>query len=309
MTALALLALTLAAEPDKKAIDPITDGVRMDIHYGAHGMAVVYFGGPDKPAMGLFKGKTQFTLEPAGAKAIKEAFEKFKVANMPASFGGMPRPKGGPAPGAPEILVGSFSLTKDGKALLGVSQLGGGEQSKELAEFCAAVLTVCEAAAKKSGVSAKDIAEGLAKVGKGELHPVTLNVLVHRLPEQPTDKDQSGYLFRIESGVVLTRERDPKTGYGPVYKLVLSKDELAALTKLFADNEVGGFPVNLWAPTYTDLVVRVLDHEKNMQARQFANTTPKTHGKKQEQFDAVYAALFKLHQKALKEGTKLPPEQ
>src|SRR5580765_8354900 len=129
MTALALLALALAAEPDKKPIDPTADGVRLDVRYGfpdGGRSAVVYFGAADKPALGVFNGKTQFTLEPAGAKAIREAFEKFKVAEMPASFGGMPRGKGGPERGAPEILVGGVSVTKDGKDLKSVTQLGGG---------------------------------------------------------------------------------------------------------------------------------------------------------------------------------------
>ncbi|MCI0701976.1 MAG: hypothetical protein L0241_12915 [Planctomycetia bacterium] len=306
MTALAVLAMVLAADPKPEPIQPTADGMRLDVRYGMRS-AVVYFAGADKSAIGVFSGKTQFSLDAEGGKAITTAFEKFKVAEMPASFGGMPRPKGGPDIGAPEILVGGVSLTKDGKPVKSVQQLGGGVQSKELADFCAAVLDVCEASAKKNGVTAKDIADGLKKVGTGELHPATLSILVHRLPEKPTDADQTGFLFRLEGGAVLTRERGPK-GYGPVYKLVLKKDELVAVTKLLTDNEVGGFPVNLWAPTYTDLVVRVLNHEKNMQARQFANTTPKTHGKKQEQFDAVYAGLLKLHQRALKDGTKLPGE-
>ncbi|HSQ55642.1 MAG TPA: hypothetical protein VLM40_07845, partial [Gemmata sp.] len=137
----------------------------------------------------------------------------------------------------------------------------------------------------------------------------TLSVLVHRLPERPTDPDQTGFLFRLEGGAVLSRIKDPKTGYGPVHKLVLSRKELAGVTKLLTSNDVGSFPVNLWAPTYTDLVVRVLNHEKNLQARQFAGTTHKTHGKKQEQFDAIYAGLLKLHEKAMKDGTKLAGEQ
>ncbi|MFQ5733643.1 MAG: hypothetical protein ACE5KM_17030, partial [Planctomycetaceae bacterium] len=53
---------------------------------------------------------------------------------------------------------------------------------------------------------------------------------------------------------------------------------------------------------YTDFNVTVLNHRKSMQARRFARLTPQTHGEKQKQFDRIFTAMQKLHQRVVKEG-------
>jgi len=113
-----------------------------------------------------------------------------------------------------------------------------------------------------------------------------------------------GWLMRVEGNVVVSRERSAK-GYGPEVRFEMSRQQLEGVLKLLLDNDVGNFPVNLYADHYTDFVVSVLDKDKNLQARRFAGMTSQTHGQRQQQFDRVFVALERLHRQALKEGKPL----
>jgi hypothetical protein len=61
-------------------------------------------------------------------------------------------------------------------------------------------------------------------------------------------------------------------------------------------------PANLWARDYTDLTLRVLDHRRSLQARQFAGMTPTSKGEAQSRFDRIVAALENLHTDVLTDG-------
>ncbi len=148
-------------------------------------------------------------------------------------------------------------------------------------------------------MKARDLDDGLHKIQSKELLPQTLRLLVHRLPEGGKGE---AFLMRLEARTVTSQERSDK-GYGPMRRLDLSDKDLAALLQVLIDNQAGELPINVWAEHYTDFVVGVLNHEKNMQARQFARMTPQTHGEKQKHFDAIYATLADLHRRVLKEGT------
>ncbi len=57
-----------------------------------------------------------------------------------------------------------------------------------------------------------------------------------------------------------------------------------------------GLPANLHAEELTDLVVRVLGHEKAVQARRFAGMSRATHADAQVRFDQLLRALEQWRQ-------------
>lgn len=278
---------------------------RLDVTWSGHsgGRAATVHGN----GSGILNRKQQFQLKPEQVNDLLVLLDKAKFGSMKTSFGGIPFKGPGPRPGRPERLLGGVTVTINGKTR-GSSQLGDGEQSKELAQLADALLNICEVTATKQSVSAASLTDGLKKIGTGELLPETFSVLVHRLIEKPMGNAE-GFLFRVEGNVVLTRTNKPGVGYGPVHRLELSREQLAELAKKLSDADPASFPVNLWAITYTDFRVGVLNFEKDLQARQFAGMTPEKHGEKQKRFDALYAYLEQLHQKALKEGKPQKDEQ
>jgi hypothetical protein len=295
-----------------KALEELASGARkldtfrLDVQWSGEGRgrSVIVYGN----GIGILNRDTQFRLNKEQLQELVRKLREAKFADLAERYGGMARPMGGPALGVPVRLLGSVTVSIQGVSR-GSTQLGGGEQSQELAKLASGLLDLCSTAAK-NGVQAMNLADGLKKIGSAELDPVTLHVLVHRLIEDPKKAPgEEGFLMRIEGAVVTTRTNTPGKGYGPEMRLELTRKQLEELAKLLIDNEAGGLPINLWAVTYTDFVVRVLNHEKNLQARQFAGKTPQTHGEQQKQFDRIYAALVEVHQKALKEGKPVKEEK
>jgi hypothetical protein len=71
----------------------------------------------------------------------------------------------------------------------------------------------------------------------------------------------------------------------------LDDADAAALARLLREGAVSGLPINLYSEQLTDLVVRVLGHEKTIQARRFAGLSRATHGDAQARFDRLLEAL------------------
>jgi hypothetical protein len=287
-----LPAVTLAVPVDRDQLP----AAKIDVFWAARSVTL-FVPGHDGPTAGIWNRDTQITLSRGQTRAIFDRLERARFQQMPAKYGGIAqRTTGGATLGRPEVMVGSVAVSAKGETHA-VTQLGGGEQSDELAALAKDILAICEEAAK-NGVKARDLADGLSKVRSKELLPQTLRLLVHRLP---ADGKGEAFLMRVEGRVVTTQERTDQ-GYGPMRRLELSDKDLAALLQVLIDNRTGELPINCWAEHYTDLVVGVLNHEKNMQARQFANMSPQTHGEKQKHFDAIYAAMAELHRRVMREG-------
>lgn len=286
-----------------KALDEVLGGkasldrVRIDVQwYGDAGQRSVVIHGKGKS---IWNREKEFDLPREKVLECLTLLRKSGFSSMPDRFGGLAFPGRGPRPGVPERLAGSVTLTI-GSARKSVMQLGGGEQSKPLADLAANILRICSEPGR-AGVGAADVTDGLKKVGRGDLTPTTLHALVHRLPEGK-QKGSEGWLMRIQGQAVITRPRDPVKGYGTPMRLELSPKQLQDVIQLLVDNDAGNLPINLYAVHYTDFVVGVLNHERNLQARQFAGLTPQKYGEKQKQFDRIFEGLHKLHQLAIKEG-------
>jgi hypothetical protein len=137
---------------------------------------------------------------------------------------------------------------------------------------------------------ATDLGDGLAKVASGVLAPEVLHVLVSRRPEGgPSAHAARSWVLRVEGRTASIR--GPGSEGGEVVEVALVDGEAAALAGLLRQEGVADLPQNLYAEELTDLVVRVLAHEKKVQARRFAGMTRATHGEAQERLDRILAAL------------------
>lgn len=249
--------------------------------------------------VGIWDGKRQFELHRDQVAALLAALRDAEFGALREVYGGRDDPRVPPRDEAAALRVTCrIVLRLDGVARQS-AQLDRGRQSEELRELAHRLLDLCRAPAA-TGVTAADLAAGLGKVAAGELAPESLELLVHRRPEQ--GGPGAGWLLRLAGRRATSREIEDGGGFGDPVRLDLAQDELAALARLLVDQGVADLPINLYADHYTDLVVKVLDREARIQARRFAGMTPATHGAKQERFDRIWHELAQLHRRVSAEG-------
>jgi hypothetical protein len=214
----------------------------------------------------------------------------------PASFGGKRDPK--PAGEAPPRVTCRVSIDLDGQHKQ-VVQFSYGDRSAELVALAHGILDACRGPAE-SGVGAKSLNDGLAKVATGELDPVTLQVIVnHRSPLSPREDPGEAWLLRVDRGEVTTRDHIRGLGYGEESALALDEEALAELTGVLRQAHLAELPPNLYAKQYTDVTVSVLNHRAQIQARRFDGMTPETHGEKQKSFDRLLEVLEALRERVV----------
>jgi hypothetical protein len=236
--------------------------------------------------VGIWNGERQFRLSPERVRSLLAAIRDAGFASMRPSYGG----KGdSPSPEreAPRLTC-RVGLSLDGVSGESV-QLQGGRQSAELRGLAERILGECRTEAE-AGTVATDLGDGLAKVASGVLAPEVLHVLVSRRPEGgPSAHAARSWVLRVEGRTASIR--GPGSEGGEVVEVALVDGEAAALAGLLRQEGVADLPQNLYAEELTDLVVRVLAHEKKVQARRFAGMTRATHGEAQERLDRILAAL------------------
>ena len=186
-------------------------------------------------------------------------------------------------------LVCRVRLALDGLARQ-VIQLATGPQSPELARLAGRILEMAEEAGR-SGTEASSLTDGLEKIARGELSPELLAIHVLRQSEPPGA--ETGWNLSLEGGELSVRRFPSPANEGP-RRSRLPAAELAELAGRLAAARLEELPVNLWAPEYTDLEIRVLGRGRALQARQFAGMTPATHGELQQRFDRLWETLQAL---------------
>ncbi len=253
----------------------------------------------------IWNERRQITLEHGDLVAVLEAILRADFPSMHQLYG-----KGDPemqqpdesGEGAAIRVICRVVLTLDGVTKQS-AQRAQGPQSEEL-ESLAEEIFALVSKPEQDGVTAEDLGDGLAKVADGRLAPEALRVLLHRkdedveagTPEAPRD---AGYLLRLEGRRLRVSPFRQPGGYGDPVETELDADRLGELANLLADDRVGELPANLYAGHYADLVVEVLNREARVQARRFANLSPKTHGEKQERFERIEEALDALARRML----------
>jgi hypothetical protein len=259
--------------------------------------------------IGIWNDQRQFRVEPDLITAVLRALSDADFPGLSDSYGGgeedVPQPAAGqPSPGGGRmVLVATcrIELTLGGRHKQ-VVQLAEGEQSPVLKKLAEDLLGICEAPAR-SGITASSLKEGLEKIARGELAPEAWVVVLHRKPDEASAREgHLGFLLRVSGSEASTRTYDQAAGYREPVVLGLSSEELRSLASALAARDPEAWPVNLYAPDYTDLSLELLNHQKSIQARQFAGMEPTTHGQHQKAFEEVFELLYQLHRKVLEHG-------
>lgn len=242
----------------------------------------------------IWNDERQLTLSREEVRSLLLAFREAGFAGLRPSYGGKTDPA--PSEKQPPRLTCRVALSLDG-ARRQVVQLQGGRQSDELRGLADRILDACRGKAV-AGIGAADLEDGLAKVASGALAPEVLQVLVSRRPEpRPGTDGARGWVLRVE-GRIASLEGESVRGPEPA-EVRLDDGDLTSLARLALEGGVAELPINLYAEEYTDLVVKVLDREKRVQARRFAGMTRTTHGEAQGRFDRILEALGDRRQRWL----------
>jgi hypothetical protein len=245
--------------------------------------ATVYSSG-----VGTWNGERQFTLPRQEMLSLLKEFQAARFARMPETYGT------GEELDADVELTCSVRLELEGTARQ-VVQLSRGEQSRELERLAERILEAAEAAGR-SEPGAASLTAGLAAIARGELAPELLTLHVLRRSEAPGSA--TGWRLGLE-GSKVSLERDPAPAGEKPRTFRLPPAEVAELARQLAAARPEELPVNLWAPEYTDLEIRVLNYKRPLQARQFAGMTPSTHGELQQRFDRLWEILEGLRRRLL----------
>lgn len=253
----------------------------------------------------IWNERRQISLGQEDLLAVLEAMLRADFPSMHQLYGkGDPEMQQPDKPGEEAAIrvICRVVLTLDGVTKQS-AQRAEGPQSEELRGLAHEILALAEKPGQE-GVTAEDLRDGLTKVADGRLAPEALSLLLNRKDEDveagtrdaPRD---AGYLLRLEGRRLRVSPFRQPGGYGDPVETELGAAALGELATLLADERVGELPANLYAGHYIDLVVEVLNRDARVQARRFANLSPKTHGEKQERFERIEEALDALAREAL----------
>lgn len=253
----------------------------------------------------IWNERRQITLERDDLVAVLEAMLRADYPAMHQLYGkGDPEMQQPDKPGEDAAIrvICRVVLTLDGVTRQS-AQRAEGPQSEELRGLAHEIFALADKP-EQDGVTAEDLGDGLAKVADGRLAPEALSLLLNRKDDDveagtPEAPREAGYLLRLEGRRLRVSPFQKPGGYGDPVETEIDAATLGELATLLADDRVGELPANLYAGHYSDLVVEVLNREARVQARRFANLSPKTHGEKQERFERIEEALDTLARRTL----------
>lgn len=203
------------------------------------------------------------------------------------SYGGKPAPDG---PTAALRVTCRIVLAVEGVEKSSV-QLAYGEQSRELAELANALLDRVQPLAAR-GVTAQDLADGLAKIAEGTLAPELLAVRFLELP--PDSPATPGSILRIEEGRLSHRAYAPGREIGPETTRDLPAARVRELAAALRQIGLDGLPLNISAESQIEVEVGLLEHRKTVLARPFGRLSPATSPDARTRFEQVLSALRAL---------------
>jgi hypothetical protein len=251
----------------------------------------------------IWNERRQMSLGHGDLVAILEALRDADFPSMLELYGrGQEEPTEKPEEGAVIRITCRVALTLDGVSRQ-AAQRARGPQFAPLKALAEEILALAHKPEAQS-VTAADLSDGLAKMADGRLAPEAMTLVLNRKEEdveagtlaEPRD---AGYLLRVDGRLLSVRPFRKPGGYGEPVETELDAATLAELAELLESNGVGDLPPNLYAGHYSDLVVVVLDQDVRIQARRFANMTPRTHGEKQQRFDRIEKGLDELARRIL----------
>jgi hypothetical protein len=241
--------------------------------------------------VGIWNRERQLELSRKEVLALLERFQAAGFPRMEETYGGN---NAEPDDRAALELICRVRLELDGAVKQAV-QLSKGKTSPELMALAGHILKVAEEAAR-SGPTAASLTQGLEKISRGELAPELLSLHVVRQSEAPGARQ--GWQLDLEGDRATLGSNPVREGEEP-RTVQLTPAEISDLAGRLAAARWEELPVNLWAPEYTDLQIEVLKGRRSLQARQFAEMTPATHGEAQQRFDRAWEAVEALRRRLL----------
>jgi hypothetical protein len=240
----------------------------------------------------IWKSRAQFSL---GNNQIREILGEIRQAGFTEWKGSYGGPAEAGTPHAVRVVcqVGvSF-----GSASKTVSQREKGDQFKPLTALSQRIFTICREPAGNS-ITADSLTDGLEKLASARLAPETFSLILHtRRMTGIRGQSPSGKILRI-NGLAVSLEVYTGTADRPEpVKKRLEPERLRELARSLKAGQLETLPINLYAEDYTDLSIQILDQEKSIQARQFANLTPAKHGQAQVSFNRMLEAVLGLSPK------------
>ncbi|MGC8915629.1 MAG: hypothetical protein ACP5NF_01460 [Thermoanaerobaculum sp.] len=206
--------------------------------------------------VGIAFGKRQFTSDGQTVAKVFAALAKGGFSQMPAVFGGKPKPTNKPEVRSwVAVRLGGFEKT--------VAQMRDGEQSKEFAQLVKKLFDLVRPQMAK-GVTVGSFAEGLAALGEGKLALETLSV-------EATFEDQPKK-FAVFSLDGLYYSWAP--GNGEVKKGWVPKERVAELLKILASLDPGPRPVRFPWPSHASVSASVLSRSWGATGMPWAGDTP-----------------------------------
>jgi hypothetical protein len=233
----------------------------------------------------IWNGDRQVPISRDAMTKVLESVRRYGFAAMPSSFGG----RSDPAGAARAIRVTCLVEVDAEGNRKEVVQLEGGRQSPALKELAEDVFRAVDLS-RATAIQAHGLDDAIEKLAAGSLAPEALDVSLQR--QQDPRATANGWILRIV-GRRLEVERDPGQPEAAERRR-LSDPEYARLLAALAAAEPQAWPPNLYDAGYVDLRVRVLNHERSIQARAFAGMTPETHGSRQRAFAALLDVLSAL---------------
>jgi hypothetical protein len=232
---------------------------------------------------GIWNGRVQIRLTPEVRTAVLDALLASGFAGFEPRYGGKPRPEGEAA-----LRVIRRVVVEVGEVSKSSVQLADGARFEKL-ELLAESLLDLVAPLAAQGVTADSLADGLDKLAAGVLAPETLTLRFVELP--PSDADQVGSILRVEDGAVTRRAYAPGKTLGEAESIDLSDEAFVAMVRAVSSARPASLPVNLWAPSYRELEVQVLQHRHAVIARPFSRLSPDDDAAARERFEELVATL------------------
>jgi ApaG protein len=170
--------------------------------------------------LGIWQRNRQIQVDGDGVTAVLHLLQAADFAAFAPLHGGPrqedPREHERPDDGRAILIICRIRVSLAGRSKESV-QRARGEQSEELKALAEDLLAVGEGAAS-NGVEAESLFYGLEKLGRAELDPRVLRVLLHRKPTANEAAEYGpGAQLRLEGREATTRRHDPGVGYGREY--------------------------------------------------------------------------------------------
>jgi hypothetical protein len=246
--------------------------------------------------VGIWRRRVQFRLSKAEVLGILRAVEKARFGSMPDQFGEDEESEKNEGPRLKGRLI-----VRAGQTRKTTQQLVDGEQSEALARLIEKILKICEGPAKK-GIGAANMTEALEFAASGRLAPEVLEVVVQRRPD-PKSKAEPPAGWTLKLAGLRASEADVAAGASAAGRsLALTEKQFRELATLLAASEPSTLPQSLYAASYTDVTITILEYSRTIVGRQFLGMTQETHGDRQKAFDRITAALERLRERVARDG-------